>query len=30
MFKNAEQEKLYDKIWDEINVDNNDVILKNI
>ena len=32
MFKDAEQEKLYDKIWDEIidNVDNNGVILKNI
>ena len=30
MFKDAEQEKLYDKIWDEIidNVDNNGVILK--
>ena len=32
MFRDAEQEKLYDKIWDEIidNVDNNGVILKNI
>ena len=32
MFKDAEQEKLYSKIWDEIidNVDNNGVILKNI
>ena len=32
MFKDAEQEKLYGKIWDEIidNVDNNGVILKNI
>ena len=32
IFKDAEQEKLYDKIWDEIidNVHNNDGILKNI
>ena len=32
MFKDAEQEKLYDKIWDEIinNVDDNGGILKNI
>ena len=31
MFKDAKQEKLYDKIWDEIidNVDNNGGILKN-
>ena len=28
MFKDAEQEKLYDKMWDQIidNVDNNNVI----
>ena len=32
IFKDAEQEKLYDKIWDEIidNVHNNDGTLKNI
>ena len=32
MFKDAEQEKLYNKIWDQIidNVDNNGGILKNI
>ena len=32
MFKDAEQERLYDKIWDQIidNVDNNGGLLKNI
>ena len=32
MFKDAEQEKLYNKIWDQIidNVDNNGGLLKNI
>ena len=32
MFKDAEQERLYDKIWDQIidNVDNNGGVLKNI
>ena len=32
MFKDAEQERLYDKTWDEItdNIDNNGGILKNI
>ena len=32
MFKDAEQERLYDKIWDEVidNVDNDGGILKNI
>ena len=32
MFKDAEQERLYDRIWDQIidNVDNNDGIIKDI